>query len=176
MVFIDLMNMELSVKPFEAEKFRLDYPMMVRELVGERDLVGAYVFDTGLDGGQNDKMRQAIEAFDQIINDMPESEAAFAVAKEALLSRLRTQRTTGMDVLRSYLACRRLGLSEPSDRAVFEKAQNASLADVAATQRKWAKDRNYTYAILGDIKDLDTKFLSTLGPVQQVSLEEIFGY
>ena len=125
---------------------------------------------------QNDKMRQAIEAFDQIINDMPESEAAFAVAKEALLSRLRTQRTTGMDVLRSYLACRRLGLSEPSDRAVFEKAQNASLADVAATQRKWAKDRNYTYAILGDIKDLDTKFLSTLGPVQQVSLEEIFGY
>ncbi|MEE3400507.1 MAG: NYN domain-containing protein [Methanomethylophilus sp.] len=57
MVFIDLMNMELSVKPFEAEKFRLDYPMMVRELVGERDLVGAYVFDTGLDGGQNDKMR-----------------------------------------------------------------------------------------------------------------------
>ena len=47
---------------------------------------------------------------------------------------------------------------------------------MAATQRKWAKDRNYTYAILGDIKDLDTKFLSTLGPVQQVSLEEIFGY
>lgn len=57
MVFIDLMNMELSVKPLEAEKFRLDYPMMVRELVGDRDLVGAYVFDTGLDGGQNDKMR-----------------------------------------------------------------------------------------------------------------------
>ena len=125
---------------------------------------------------QNDKMRQAVEAFAEIINNMPESEAAFTVAKEALLSRLRTQRTTGMDVLRSYLACRRLGLSEPSHRAVFEKAQNATMADVAATQRKWAKDRNYTYAILGDIKDLDTKFLSTLGPVQQVSLEEIFGY
>ena len=125
---------------------------------------------------QNDKMRQAVEAFDQIINDMPESEAAFAVAKEALLSRLRTQRTTGMNVLRSYLACRDLGLSEPADRAVFEKAQNATLADVTATQRKWVKDRDYTYAILGDIKDLDTKFLATLGPVQVVSLEEIFGY
>ena len=35
---------------------------------------------------------------------------------------------------------------------------------------------NNTYAILGDIKDLDTKYLSTVGPVQQVSLEEIFGY
>ena len=39
---------------------------------------------------QNDKMRQAVEAFDEIINNMPESEAAFAVAKDALLSRLRT--------------------------------------------------------------------------------------
>ncbi len=125
---------------------------------------------------QNDKMRQAIEAFDEIINNMPESEAAFAVAKEALLSRLRTQRTTGMNVLGSYLSCRRLGLDEPSDRAVFEKAQNATLADVKATQQKWVKDRSYTYMILGDIKDLDTGFLSTLGPVQQLSLEEIFGY
>ncbi|MBR4525491.1 MAG: insulinase family protein [Bacteroidales bacterium] len=125
---------------------------------------------------QNDKMRQAIEAFDEIINNMPESEAAFAVAKEALLSRLRTQRTTGMDVLRSYVACRRLGLAEPSYRAVFEKAQDATLADVVATQQKWVKDRHYTYMILGDIKDLDTKYLSTLGPVQTLSLEEIFGY
>ena len=125
---------------------------------------------------QNDKMRQAVEAFDEIINQMPESEAAFAVAKDAMLSRLRTQRTTGVDVLRAYLACRRLGIAEPMDRAIFEKAQNATLADVVATQQKWVKDRNYTYAILGDIKDLDTKFLATLGPVQTLSLEEIFGY
>ena len=125
---------------------------------------------------QNDKMRQAIEAFAEIINNMPQSEAAFNVAKEALLSRLRTQRTTGMYVLQRYLDCRRLGLDEPSDRAIFEKAQNASLADVAATQQKWVKDRNYTYAILGDIKDLDTKYLSSLGPVQVLKLEEVFGY
>ena len=125
---------------------------------------------------QNDKMRQAIEAFDEIINEMPESEASFAVAKEALLSRLRTQRTTGMNVLRSYLACRDLGLSEPTDRVVFEHAQDATLAEVVATQQKWVKDRQYTYAILGDIKDLDTKYLSTLGPVKVVGLDEIFGY
>ena len=91
-------------------------------------------------------------------------------------SRLRTQRLTGIDVLNSYYSCRRLGLSEPTTRAIYEKAQNATMADVVATQQKWVKDRHYTYAILGDIKDLDTKFLSTLGPVQTVSLEEIFGY
>ena len=125
---------------------------------------------------QNDKMRQAIEAFDEIINNMPESEASFAVAKEALLGRLRTQRLTGIDVLNSYYTCRRLGLSEPTTKAIYEKAQNATMADVVAAQQKWVKDRHYTYAILGDIKDLDTKFLATLGPVLVVSLEEIFGY
>ena len=31
-------------------------------------------------------------------------------------------------------------------------------------------------AILGNTPDLDMKFLSTLGPVQKLSLEEIFGY
>ena len=125
---------------------------------------------------QNDKLRQAGEAFEQIINEMPESEAAFSVARDALLSRLRTQRTTGMNVLRSYQACRRLGLSEPTSKAVFEQVQNMTLQDVVNTQRKWIRDRHYTHAILGDIQDMDGQYLSTLGPVQKVSLEEIFGY
>jgi len=117
---------------------------------------------------QNDKLRQAGEAFEQIINEMPESEAAFSVARDALLSRLRTQRTTGMNVLRSYQACRRLGLSEPTDKAVFEKVQDMTFADVLATQRKWVKDRTYTHAILGDIADMDLSYLRTLGPVEVV--------
>ena len=125
---------------------------------------------------QNDKLRQAGEAFTQIINEMPESEAAFSVARDALLSRLRTQRVTGMNVLRSYLSCRRLGIAEPVDKAVFERVQDMTLADVTAAQRKWVKDRSYTHAILGDIKDMDSKYLSTLGPVRIVTLEEIFGY
>ena len=125
---------------------------------------------------QNDKLRQAGEAFESIINDMPESEAAFSVAKDALISRMRTQRTTGMNVLRSYQACRRLGLTEPTDKAVFEKVQDMTFADVLATQRKWVKDRTYTHAILGDIADMDLSYLRTLGPVEVVSLDDIFGY
>ena len=125
---------------------------------------------------QNDKMQIAVEAFDEFINQMPESEAAFDVAKDAVISRLRTQRTSGRDVLNSYIYCRRLGLSEPLDKQIFEQVQNLTLADVTSMQQKRVKDRNYTYAILGDINDIDTGFLQTLGPVKTVSLEEIFGY
>ena len=125
---------------------------------------------------QNDKMKQAVEAFDAIINNLPESEAAFKIAKESLIANLRTSRTIGMGVLNSYINCRDLGLSEPLDKEIFEALQNMTLKDVNEVQTEWVKDRHYTYAILGDIRDLDTEFLSTLGPVKTVSLEEIFGY
>ena len=92
------------------------------------------------------------------------------------LSRLRTERTTGIDVLSSYIALRRLGLSEDRDRQIFERVQNMTLDDVKATQQKWVKDRHYTYGILGDIKNLDLNYLKTLGPIKTVSQEEIFGY
>ncbi len=91
-------------------------------------------------------------------------------------SRLRTQRTTGASVLWAYRNCRRMGLSEPTDKAVFEALPGLTLADVKAAQEKWVKGRTYTYAILGDIKDLDVNYLKTLGPVKTVSLEDIFGY
>ncbi len=139
------------------------------------DLDGTYYYRAFI-ATQNDKMRQAIEAFDEIINDMPQSEAAFAVAKESLLGRLRTQRVTGYNVFNAYLNCERLGLKEPLTRQIFENVQNMTLADVVATQHKWVLNRPYTYMVLGDIKDLDTKYLKTLGSVKIVTLEEIFGY
>ena len=125
---------------------------------------------------QNDKLRNASEAFKDIIENMPESDAAFAIAKDGLLSRMRTKRTTGMAVLNQYRQCRRLGLSEPTDKAVFEAIQGMTLEDVKTAQQKWVAGRNYVYGILGDATDLDQAFLKTLGPVKQVTLEEVFGY
>ena len=139
------------------------------------DADGTFSF-TAFIATQNDKMKTAIEAFDDIINNMPESEAAFNVAKNALEGRLRTQRTTGSDVLWAYRRCRRMGLDEPLDREVFKALPDITLADVKAAQEQWVKGRSYTYAILGDIKNLDVDYLKTLGPVKIVSLEDIFGY
>ncbi len=83
---------------------------------------------------QNDKMRQAVEAFDEIINNMPESEAAFTIAKEGILARLRTERTTKSDVLWSYLDLRDMGLTEDRNKLLFETIQNMTLEDVKAVQ------------------------------------------
>ncbi len=125
---------------------------------------------------QNDKLREAVVEFDKIINDMPESPEAFEVAKTAVLNNLRTTRTTGINVLYEYLDLRDLGLSEDRDKAVFEKIQGMTLEDVKAFQQKWIKDRKYIYGFLGRQSDFDMDFVRSLGPVTELSLEEIFGY
>ena len=126
-------------------------------------------------GSQNDKLKAAVEAFDMIINEMPESEKSFQIAKTGLESVLRTSRITGMSVLNSYLNAKELGLTEPLAKKVYDNLADMTMEDVVACQKKWIKGRTYIYGILGDAKDLDMNYLKSLGTVQQVSLEELFG-
>ena len=127
-------------------------------------------------GSQNDKLVQAVKAFDEIINDMPVSEAAFDIAKSNIESTLRTQRSIGVRALNSYLSARDLGLTEPLAKTIYESLGDLTLDNLVATQQKWVKDRTYIYGILGDPADLDMDFLKTLGPVTNLTLEDIFGF
>ncbi|MBQ3254496.1 MAG: insulinase family protein [Rikenellaceae bacterium] len=136
---------------------------------------GTYSF-TAYIATQNDKMKQAIEAFDEIINTMPESEAAFNVAKESYINQVRTLRYTKASVLYAFINTRDMGLDYDRARDVFEKVQTMTLDDVKAVQQQWVKDRNYYYLILGDSKNLDLNYLRTLGPITFLSQEQIFGY
>ena len=86
---------------------------------------------------QNDKMKTAIQAFDEIINRMPESENAFTVAKEALTTRLRTERTTGMEILQKYTSDRDLDITEPREKKLYETIPSLTLEDVKETQEEW---------------------------------------
>ncbi len=127
---------------------------------------------------QNDKMLDAVTAFDEIINNMPQSEGAFNIAKENIIANLRTSRVLGVDVLDYYLQLKRLGLSEDPDKKLFEQVQQFTLQDVIDFQNEVVKNRKYVIAILGSEKDLDMKGLvkAGYGDIERVSLEDIFGY
>lgn len=125
---------------------------------------------------QNDKMMDALGAFDEIINDMPVSEAAFDIAKESLLSRLRTTRTIKSNILFKYLEMKDLGLDYDINKDVFEKVQNYTIQDIVDFQQKWVKDRTYTVMILGDSNDLDMTGLKKYGKITKLTTKDIFGY
>ena len=125
---------------------------------------------------QNDKVQQAVEAFDEIIEDMPRSEKAFDLAKSGLLANLESQRTTKSSVLWGYLEYEKFGYKEDINKTIYEGVKNLTLDDVVAFQQSNIKDRPYTYCILGDKRDLDMKYLRSLGKIKFLSQEEIFGY
>ena len=134
-----------------------------------------YIYTTFI-ATQNDKMGDALAAFDEIINRMPESPAAFDLAKDALLARLRTERIIGSAVFDSYWAAKDLGLDVDMRKLLFDELQHLALADVKAFQEKWVKDRTYVYCVLGNERDIDLSKLSARGPIRRVTTKEIFGY
>ena len=125
---------------------------------------------------QNDKLIDALDAFDGIINEMPVSQNAFDIAKESIISNIRTQRTTKSRVLTSFLNARKLGLTFDINRDVFEKVQGFTLQDVVDFQQKNVKGMDLRIMILGRESELDYASLKQYGPVRHVSTKEIFGY
>ena len=125
---------------------------------------------------QNDKVFDAISTFNDIIEDMPESETAFEIAKNSLLSRLRTERILKSDVIWQYIAAQDYGLDVDSRISLYDYVQNATLADVVKFQNEWVKGRTFQYCILGDKKSIDMQALKQFGPVHELQTKEIFGY
>lgn len=71
-----------------------------------------------------------------------------------------------------------MGIDSNIDRnkAVYEQIKNMTLADVVEFQQNYIRGRKYNYCILGDKNDLDMAYLRSLGKLNFVSQEEIFGY
>lgn len=125
---------------------------------------------------QTDKLMDAVRAFDEIINDMPQSEAAFALAKSGSIDRLRTERVNKSAVLWDYIENQDMGLSEDLDKVYYDFLQTSTISDVVKFQQEWVKGRTYHFGILGDKKHLDMKSLKQMGEVIELTTEDIFGY
>lgn len=125
---------------------------------------------------QNDKLIDAIKAFDQIINDMPESEDALRLAKDGLDSRLRTSRTIKDNIAWAWIGAQDHGIDYDMDAKTFAALPSISMADVISYQQQHVKGNVYNYAILGKVEDLDLDALRRIGKVVILTTEDIFGY
>ncbi|MDR2358427.1 MAG: insulinase family protein [Prevotellaceae bacterium] len=127
-------------------------------------------------GTQNDKLTDAVGAFKDILNNLPESEKAFNIAKEAITASIRTERIIRESVLWNYLDAQKFGYTYDRRKDVFEQTPQFTLQDVKAFQEKYVKGLPYVYCILGDKKALSIDTMKNIAPVQTLTLEEIFGY
>jgi predicted Zn-dependent peptidase len=125
---------------------------------------------------QNDKMGDCLDVFHNIIEQMPASDTAFPISKESLVKSIATQRVEDGRVAAYVFDLRRRGYDHDWASDIYREASRLTLADVQRFAREHVSGRTYSYFILGDASQLDQKKLESIGRIQRLSLEDIFGY
>ena len=125
---------------------------------------------------QNDKMMDCIRTFHDILDNMPQNDKAFDLAKQSLMKNYQAQRVTKFNVLNQYIVARERGLDKSASEIIYNQLPSLTLQDIVNFQKQNIAKKAYRYIILGDEKELDMKALEKIAPVKRVSLKDIFGY
>lgn len=125
---------------------------------------------------QADKLGQALDGFNELLNEMPESQASFDQSKEAIIKRIAPERITKSDILFRYERAKRLGLDYDTRKVLWKEIPDMTLEDIKSFFEKYVKGQKYNIMILGDKDELDKRVLRRYGDVTYLSMEEIFGY
>ncbi len=125
---------------------------------------------------QNDKMMDCIREFNNLLDSVPQREANFELAKQALAKNIAASRTTRFALLSSYMDAKDLGLSEPEDKLIYEQLPALTMNDLVNFAKENISNKPYRYIILGDEKELDMQSLEKIGRIRRLTTEEIFGY
>lgn len=136
----------------------------------EAHYVYAYV------GTQADKLPDATQAMLDLMNDMPEAVDQYKNAKDAAMKKIESDRTTGASIFWSYESAKKRGLDYDINKDVYAALPGVELSDLKKFFNDNVKDRNFTFLVLGNKKDLDMNALKKLGEVKELTLEEIFNY
>ena len=125
---------------------------------------------------QNDKMMDCVKAFNSIIDEMPQSDKAFELAKQASMKRISTERTTKFGIINAYLQARRLGLDFDIKERIYNALPKITLKEMVEFEKQAMAKKPLRYLILGDEKNLDMKGLEKIGKIKKITTQEIFGY
>lgn len=136
-----------------------------------------YMYNYSYVATQNDKIVDAMTAFDSLFNAMPLSETAFALAKDGAKSSIAANRITKMNILTTYLRNRKMGINYDYRQDLYRQIDGFTLQDIRSFNEKYIQNQPKTYLILAKEGEVDIQTIEKLfGPVTKLSIEEIFGY
>ncbi len=127
-------------------------------------------------GTQADKQPEAMKSMLNLLNNLPESETAFNISKDAILSQIESERITKYSVLRSYERAKDLGLDYDLRKDIYERVKEMDFQDLKSFHEKYIKDQPFVTILIGARDKINFKDLEKYGSVRELSLSEIFGY
>ncbi len=127
-------------------------------------------------GTQADKLPEAMEAMEELLNRLPESTPSFSLAKASILKSIETERITRADVLFSYEAAQKLGLNYDIRKDIYTRLPKMTFKDVQTFHDTYLKQKPQILLLIGSKDKLDFKALKKYGKMEELTLPEIFGY
>lgn len=126
---------------------------------------------------QNDKMMDCINTFNEITDEMPQTQAAFDIAKESMIKNLASARTTKFGIILKYINAQRMGIDYDLNKTIFEKLPTMTMQNIVNFEQQNIKGKPMHYVILGNESELDVDALQKVcSNIKRVTLEDIFGY
>jgi len=150
----------------------LAYSASARYLPGDR--LNAENLMLGVIGTQTDKTVDALAAFIDLIDNMPQSSERFDESVNSLVNRYRTSKLNFREVIGAVRSWERQGYEGDPRRERFQQLQQASLEDMVQFQQEHVKDRAKIISVVGDLSIIDTEELAQFGTVQEVQVEDLF--
>ncbi|MBL0309974.1 MAG: insulinase family protein [Bacteroidetes bacterium] len=127
-------------------------------------------------GTQADKMKTALFEMNKLLNDMPEVPQQFEGARASVVKTLESDWVTRSDMYWAYDRALKRGMNYDVRKTIYDKAKTLNLPDIRQFFNEHVKGKKYTYLVIGKKEDLDMNVLKGIGPVQELSLEQLFGY
>ena len=138
--------------------------------------IDKFYTNTGFIATQNDKVIDALNAYNDLFNNMPESENAFTLSKDAIISKINTERITKMSVIWNYLNAQKFGQTYDIRKDIYTKTATMTLNDVKAFNANYIKNKTKTYVVLGRESEIKFDELGKFGNIKKLTQEDIFGY
>lgn len=140
---------------------------------GESDkynYVNAYI------GTQANKLPQALSALQDLLTVMPQAENQFQNSKNAALKQIATQRYTKRNIFFYWLRLQDRGIDYDINKDIYTQTQKMTMTDLSNFYNQHIKGKKFNIGLIGKKENLDWEAVLKMGDVQELTLEELFGY
>ncbi len=125
---------------------------------------------------QPDKLKAASDAMITLLNEIPEAENQFELSKESIKKNIETERIIKDRIFWSYLSAKDRGLDYDSRKDVYDYMKVATMDDFTGFFNKHISNKEYIYLVIGNKNMVDFNVLKGLGPIKELTLNEVFNY
>jgi hypothetical protein len=107
---------------------------------------------------------------------MPKADKQFELAKDAIMKNIETERIIKDRIFWTFINAQDRGLDYDIRKDVYEHMKDVSMDEFKTFFDAHVANKQYVYLVIGNKNQIDFNVLNKLGPVKELTLEEIFNY